>query len=88
MDKIQKAAHKMKEKVGPPPLLLDFQQYIRTRGVESLGFRMGEIYMNAVKFCLDDRSYDETVDPDVEVERQLVDGFNKEVVAELARCVV
>lgn len=88
MDKIQRVAHKTKGRIGPPPSLSDFQQYIRTRGVESLGFRMGEIYMNAVKFCLDARSDDKSVHPDVEVEGQLVDGFNKEVVAELARCVV
>lgn len=88
VDKIQRVAHRTKGKIGPPPSLSDFQQYIRTRGVESLGFRMGEIYMNAVKFCLDDRSDDKSVHLDVEVEGQLVDGFNKEVVAELARCVV
>lgn len=90
VDKMQNdyIAQKTKGQTRPPPSLQDFQRYLGTRGVESLGFRMGEIYMGAVKFCLDDRSCDMLVEPNAEMEEQLVDGFNKEVVAELARCVV
>ncbi|KAI3321649.1 prion-inhibition and propagation-domain-containing protein [Xylariaceae sp. AK1471] len=77
---------------APPPSLQDFQRYLRTRCVESLGFRMGRIYMDVVKFCLDGGGNgtgdSEVMGPDAAVEELLVDRFNKEVVAELARCTV
>ncbi|KAK2762869.1 hypothetical protein FQN54_001044 [Arachnomyces sp. PD_36] len=74
---------------APPPSLDSFQKYLRTRCIESLGFRMGKIYMDAVRFCLDHTP--DTNDPYIfngsaDIEEALVSRFNKEVVAELVRC--
>ncbi|KAI1177924.1 prion-inhibition and propagation-domain-containing protein [Nemania sp. FL0916] len=82
--------------MAPPPLLQDFQRHLRTRAVESLGFRMGGIYMEAVRFCLNSKNADlkdthkeiGVTDPGLGAEEMLIDLFNNEVVAELAKCTV
>jgi hypothetical protein len=72
---------------APPPGLESFQKYLRTRCVESLGFRMGTIYTNAVRFCFEDASVKITESElDADIEEVLLSRFNKEVVAELVRC--
>ena len=73
--------------------LQEFQRYVRTRCVESLGFHIRKIYMEAVRSCLHDQGYDinnpeALVDPGLATEEELVGTFNKKVVSELARCVV
>jgi hypothetical protein len=67
-----------------PSSLPEFQQHLRTRCVESLGFRMGKIYTEAVRFCLDDgHNSDGAGNSEL-----LVNRFNNSVIAELARCTV
>ncbi|KAL4914502.1 hypothetical protein BDW62DRAFT_190239 [Aspergillus aurantiobrunneus] len=77
--------------VGTEVSLDSFQRYVRTRCVESLGFRMGQIYTDAVRFCLDGDQTAGSANESIPVgdgEELLVSRFNKEVVAELAKCTV
>jgi hypothetical protein len=79
----------MEAAVSTSPSSHGFHRYLRTHSVESLGFRMGKIYTDAVRFCLDGGGREAT-EPEnsEETEETLVDAFNKKVVAELARCTV
>jgi len=100
VDKIQKeyTAQRRKGRERPSATTLssclqEFQRHLRTRCVESLGFRMGKIYMDAVRFCLDDgheggRIGNSELLEDAAAEELLIDGFNNKVIAELARCTV
>ncbi|KAI9372457.1 prion-inhibition and propagation-domain-containing protein [Aspergillus egyptiacus] len=84
-----RAAKKGQTSTPPPPGLEGFQKYLRTRCVESLGFRMGTIYTDAVKFCFEDATVAPEAqggEPDEGVEDVLISRFNKEVVAELVKC--
>ncbi|KAL2807767.1 prion-inhibition and propagation-domain-containing protein [Aspergillus granulosus] len=74
---------------GPdePPGLEMFQKYLKTRCVDSLGFRMGTIYTDAVRFCFHDASLTGAESGlDEDIEEVLISRFNKEVVAELVKC--
>jgi hypothetical protein len=94
VDKMHREYVSQKKRSGPmsPPSLHDFQRYLGTRCVESLGFRMGKIYTDAVRICVNDSACEnggsEYLAPNTSVEEMLVDAFNKDVVAELARCTV
>jgi hypothetical protein len=85
------SSQRTKAKGGLPTAapLDSFQRYLKTRCLESLGFRMGQIYTNAVRFCLGGDDAHGAVEAAVhlrENEEQLVSRLNKEVVAELAKC--
>ncbi|KAL4999434.1 prion-inhibition and propagation-domain-containing protein [Aspergillus recurvatus] len=85
----QKARAAAKGSVVAPVSLEGFQRYLRTRCVESLAFRMGTIYTNAVKFCLHGATEVEGDTPAVSAvdgEQELISRFNRDVVAELAKC--
>ncbi|KAL4750111.1 hypothetical protein BDW72DRAFT_213643 [Aspergillus terricola var. indicus] len=86
----QKARAAGKGSAVVPVPLESFQRYLRTRCVESLAFRMGTIYTDAVKFCLHDATEGrETITaPVFDSEQELVSRFNRDVVAELAKCTV
>jgi hypothetical protein len=88
-------AHRLKaakkghqEPIGPPPGLESFQKYLRTRCVDSLAFRMGTIYTDAVRFCFHDSTLvtSAALGPNKDNENVLISRFNKEVVAELVKC--
>jgi hypothetical protein len=81
-----KAAKKGQQELGaPPPALESFQEYLRTRCVDSLAFRMGTIYTDAVRFCFHDANLVTSAELDLN-EDVLISRFNKEVVAELVKC--
>jgi hypothetical protein len=68
-----------------PPTLASFQKYLRSSCVKALGFRVGKVYMDAVKFCLSDNVCDG--DANTVSEEVLLDLFNQQVVSELAKCI-
>ncbi|OGE55124.1 hypothetical protein PENARI_c005G11670 [Penicillium arizonense] len=85
------SSQKAKAKGGLPTAapLDSFQRYLKTRSLESLGFRMGKVYTDAVRFCLGGNDTYGAVEAAVHVggnEELLVSSLNKEVVAELAKC--
>ncbi|KAL4978865.1 prion-inhibition and propagation-domain-containing protein [Aspergillus desertorum] len=85
----QKARAAAKGSVVAPASLESLQLYLKTRCLESLAFRMGTIYTAAVKFCLHgatDVEGDIPAGSVVDGEQELISRFNRDVVAELAKC--
>ncbi|KAL6235504.1 hypothetical protein BDW75DRAFT_136342 [Aspergillus navahoensis] len=85
----QKARAAAKGAVVAPVSLESFQRYLGTRCLESLAFRMGTIYTDAVKFCLHGATEvggDAPAASVVDGEQELVSRFNRDVVGELAKC--
>ncbi|KAL3486102.1 prion-inhibition and propagation-domain-containing protein [Aspergillus germanicus] len=84
-----KAARRGQQEPGAPPAGLEsFQKYLRTRCVDSLAFRMGTIYTDAVRFCFHDATLVTSAELDLNEDNEnvLISRFNKEVVAQLVKC--
>jgi hypothetical protein len=84
-----KAARRGQQEPGASPAGLEsFQKYVRTRCVDSLAFRMGTIYTDAVRFCFHDATLVTSAELDLNEDNEnvLISRFNKEVVSELVKC--
>ncbi|KAL3442877.1 prion-inhibition and propagation-domain-containing protein [Aspergillus insuetus] len=84
-----KAAKKgQQEPSASSPGLESFQKYLRTRCIDSLAFRMGTIYTDAVRFCFHDATLGTSAELDLNEDNEnvLITRFNKDVVAELVKC--